>query len=254
LTVILALKSAEGLVLATDSQATAQMPGGQAIKMDAVKLVKHGSHILWAGTGAQGCSQRVELMLQENQERIKPDLKTNRIGIGIHSCASAIQQESRNAYIQCTPQAPVEAWGGIFCGLASDGLFIQEVDLNGGWQFHPDYAATGSGYDFALLAASSVKHHNVGRKSLEHAKVLAYRAIEMTCNASAFGVGLPVQMGIVTEEGASILGEEEIKNLEETVNLWKKAEVDALGVALGGAGGEEEVVDEDDPGLDAPEH
>jgi hypothetical protein len=76
----------------------------------------------------------------------------------------------------------------------------------------------------------------------------------MTCNASAFGVGLPVQMGIVTEEGASILGEEEIKNLEETVNLWKKAEVDALGVALGGAGGEEEVVDEDDPGLDAPEH
>jgi hypothetical protein len=176
-----------------------------------------------------------------------------RLGIGIHTCANTIQKESRNAYVQYTPQAQVEAWGGIFCGIASDGLFIQEVDLNGGWQFHPDFAATGSGYDFALLAASSVKHHNVGMKSLDHAKVLAYRAIEMTCNASAFGVGLPVQMGVVTDEGASILDEGEIKGLEESVNLWKKAEVDALGVALGSSGGEGEEVDEDDLGLDAPE-
>lgn len=253
MTVILALKSAGGLVLATDSQATAQMPGGQAIKMDAVKLVQHESHVLWAGTGAQGCSQRVELMLRENRERIKPELEMTHLGTGIHTCANTIQKKSRSAYVQYTPQAQVEAWGGIFCGLASDGLFIQEVDLNGGWQFHPEFAATGSGYDFALLAASSVKHHNVGTKSLDHAKVLAYRAIEMTCNASAFGVGLPVQMGVVTEEGASVLDEGEIKGLEETVNLWKKAEVDALGVALGGSGGEQEAADEDDPGLDAPE-
>lgn len=98
-----------------------------------------------------------------------------------------------------------------------------------------------------------MSHHSVGAKSLDHAKVLAYRAIEMTCNASAFGVGLPVQMGVVTEEGASILTDEEITSLEEAVNLWKKAEVDALGVALGGNGGEEPETDERDPGLEAPE-
>jgi 20S proteasome alpha/beta subunit len=254
MTVILALKSAEGLVLATDSQATAMLPGGAPVKLDAVKIVQHENHLLWAGTGAQGCSQRVNLMLMENAEAVKPELATTRMGKKIHECANVVQQQSAAAAVNIGAQAQVESWGGIFCGRASDGLFIAEIDPGGGWQFHPEYAATGSGYAFALLAAGSVKHHDVAAKSLDHAKVLAWRAIEMTCSASAFGVGLPVQMGVVTDTQVSILSSGEIKAVEETVNLWKKAEVDALGVALGGSGGEEaEAEDAEDPGLDAPE-
>jgi hypothetical protein len=92
-------------------------------------------------------------------------------------------------------------------------------------------------------------------KSLDHAKALAYRAIEMTCNTAAFGVGLPVQLGVVTDGGAEILSEAEITGLKETVNLWKQAEVDALGSTLAGdqdsAGVDGQ--EEDDPGLEAPD-
>jgi len=255
MTVILALKSAEGLVLATDSQATQQMPGNAPVKLDAVKLIKHESHILWAGTGAQGCNQRVALLLTENREMIKVENNRHAIGSVIHKCGNEVQRASHSSFIPYNAQARPESWGGIFCGVAADGLFIVEVDANGGWQFHPDVAATGSGYAFAFLAASSVKHHNVASKSLDHAKALAYRAIEMTCNTAAFGVGLPVQLGVVTDEGAEILSEAEITGLKETVNLWKQAEVDALGSTLAGDQGSSGVngQEDDDPGLEAPD-
>jgi proteasome beta subunit len=255
MTVILALRSAEGLVIATDSQATQQMPGSTPVKSDAVKLVRHEDHMIWAGTGAQGCNQRVELLLNQNHEMVGPGKERHAIGSAIHQCGNEVQKASHRSFVPYSTQADAEAWGGIFCGSAADGLFIAEVDPNGGWQFHPEVAATGSGYAFAFLAAASVKHHNVSGKSLDHAKVLAYRAIELTCDTAAFGVGLPVQMGVVTEEGSEILSGAEITGLKETVNLWKQAEVDALGSTL--VGGHDDVEgeegEEDDPGLDAPD-
>jgi proteasome beta subunit len=256
MTVILALRSADGLVLATDSQATQQMPGSTPVKSATRKLVMHGSHMIWAGTGAQGCNQRVELLLSKNHEMVGPENGRHAIGSAIHQCGNEVQKASNDSFVPYSAQASVEAWGGIFCGSAADGLFIAEVDPNGGWQFHPEVAATGSGYAFAFLAAASVKHHNVSGKSLDHAKALAYRAIELTCDTAAFGVGLPVQMGVVTEDGAEILSEAEITGLKETVNLWKQAEVDALGSTLaGGAGPGDtgEAGEDDDPGLDAPD-
>jgi len=255
MTVILALKSAEGLVLATDSQATQQMPGSTPVKSEAVKLVKHGDHMIWAGTGAQGSNQRVELLLTRNREMLERRHDRHAIGSAIHQCGNEVQKASHTAFVQYSAQAQVESWGGIFCGCAADGLFIAEVDANGGWQFHPEVAATGSGYAFAFLAAASVKHHNVATKSLDHAKALAFRAIELTCDTAAFGVGLPVQLGVVTEDGAEILSEAEITGLKETVNLWKQAEVDALGSTLAGGSADVSIEAEeaDDPGLDAPD-
>jgi 20S proteasome alpha/beta subunit len=256
MTVILALRSADGLVIATDSQATQQMPGSTPVKSAAVKLVRHGSHMIWAGTGAQGCNQRVELLLSKNHEMVGPENGRYAIGSAIHQCGNEVQKASHDSFVPYSAQASVEAWGGIFCGSAADGLFIAEVDPNGGWQFHPEVAATGSGYAFAFLAAASVKHHNVSGKSLDHAKALAYRAIELTCDTAAFGVGLPVQMGVVTEDGAEILSDAEITGLKETVNLWKQAEVDALGSTLAGGAGPGDTSgagEDDDPGLDAPD-
>ena len=198
MTVILGLKWADGLVLASDSQATSMMPGGTPIKLDATKVRAFGDHILWARTGAQGCNQRVELALSGQQVNLTNAQDKATIGAVVHSLANPVQQQSRQAFVQFSSQAQSESWGGIFCGWASDGPFIMEIDLNGGWQFHDKVAATGRGYAFAHLAIGSVQHHNVDTRSLEHAKVVAYRAIEMTCNVSAFGVGLPVQIGVVT--------------------------------------------------------
>lgn len=249
MTVILAVRCFEGLVLASDSQATAQAAGGTPVRFDAPKIDKLGKHILFAGTGAQGCSQRVKAALDPHAAKFSLSKPKGETASSIHGLANTVQKESYGAFVQYAKEAQPEAWGGIFCGWAKDGPWIMEIDLNGGWQFHDPVAATGSGYAFAYLAIAHVQHYDVGNQPLNIAQAIAYRAIETTCTVSAFGVGLPVQMGVVLAKGASQLGAEEIDGIKDSVNLWKEQEQDSLGVLAGG----QVPSDEAQEGLDAPE-
>lgn len=73
-----------------------------------------------------------------------------------------------------------------------------------------------------MLARSSIT---------EAAKALAYRAVENTCTSAAHGVGLPVQMAVVTADGVELVsdGDESHTNVKDTVDLWKAKEVEVLG-------------------------
>ena len=99
---------------------------------------------------------------------------------------------------------------------------------------------------------------------MEAAKAIAYRAIETTCNVAALGVAMPVQLGVVLEDGAKLLDQAELDETKELVNLWKAKEVDTLGEVAPRAGvvdqppteGEPEALDapaEDAPATDAAE-
>lgn len=126
---------------------------------------------------------------------------------------------------------------------------MMEIDLNGGHQFHDPFVATGSGYSFAYQALSHVNHFDIGNQPLKAAKAVAYRAIETTCLVSAYGVGLPVQMGVVTKDGAELLSAEEIDTIEDFVNIWKAKEAESLGALVPTPDIEEEDAGE---GLDPP--
>jgi proteasome beta subunit len=228
-TVILGLRCAEGLVIASDSQATAQLPGGEAVRLDTAKVKRLGKHILWAGTGAEGCSQRVEAAIEPHASKYGTNQEAGKTAQSIHAEANQVQRASLASFVQYAQNVRPELWGGIFCGWAKDGPWIMEIDLNGGWQFHNPFAATGSGYAFAHLAIGSVRHYDPPSQSLDAAKAIAYRAIETTCTVSASGVGLPVQLGVVLESGAKLLSEAELEETQELVNLWKAKEVDTLG-------------------------
>lgn len=232
MTVILAVRCAGGLVLATDSQATAHSSDGAPIKIDAEKVDTIGSHLLFAGAGAQGCTQRIKQLLYERLDSLGADKPAVELAAEIHEVANAVQKASLGSFVQHGAHAEPERWGGIFCGWASDGPFIMEVEFNGGWQFHEEAAAAGSGFQFAMLAQASVQHYNVPAQSLEAAKAIAYRSIETTCSVSAFGVGLPVQIGVVDVQGARRLSPEESDELNDVVNLWKAQEVESLGSVL----------------------
>lgn len=256
MTVVLGLRCKEGLVLASDSQGTGQVSGGIPVKVHAEKVRKLDDHIVWAGTGAQGCDQRVELALSENLPALARTNPKATIAARIHQLANQVQANSRQAFVQFAGDAQPESWGGIFCGWADDGPWIMEIDLNGGWQFHDLVAATGSGHAFAHLAIGSVHHYDVAGQELEAAKAIAYRAIEMTYNVSAFGVGPPVQMAVVQEDHATVLDPDKRQEISELVNLWKAKEKDTLGeVAPASAEAEQaerDAPEEADEGLDAP--
>jgi proteasome beta subunit len=252
-TVILALRCAEGLVIASDSQGTSMLPGGTPVKLETAKVTKLGKHILWAGTGAEGCSQRVEAALTPHASKYGVTQEKAKTATAIHQAANEVQRKSMQAFVKYQPSVGPETWGGIFCGWAKDGSWIAEMDPNGGWQFHDPFAATGSGYAFAHVAIASVRHYDPPTQHLEAAKVIAYRAIETTCDVSAFGVGLPVQLGVVLPTGAKLVTSSELDQTRELVNLWKATEVDTLGEVAPKATSAETAVQSDDAdALDAP--
>lgn len=230
MTVVLALRCADGLVLATDSQAIARMPGGIPVRMDTTKIVQVGDFIVFAGTGSVGLGQRIKQELDNNLKNLSKKLPRQTLATEIHRLVNPIQKAAQTSFVEA-PGTEMDVWGGLFCGLASDGPYLMEIDLNGGWQFHdqPPFASTGSGHAFAHLAISSVIHHDVVNQPLVIAQLLAYRTIENVCLASAFGVHLPVQMAVLTRDGITMSSKEVIEELNETVNLWKIQEKETLG-------------------------
>ncbi len=260
MTVVVAVKCPEGVVLATDSQATARMLGGLPVKLPAKKIARLGKHVVYGGTGGQGAGQRLHAALEDQAAKMnvaKPQGETADV---IRRVVNPLQQQVFGEWVQL-PNTEPEMWGGIFCGWSKEGPWIFEIDLHGPSQFHDPFAATGSGHALAHAALMSVAHFDVGQQSLEGAKAIAYRAIESTCTSSAYGVGMPVQIAVVTENGIEEFsdGEEGHTELKELVDLWKAKEVETLGElaprAAGAAAGEaaaEEGVQEE-PSLDEAE-
>lgn len=252
MTVVLALRCTEGLVLATDSQATSQLPGNVPVKLHATKIDRLGKHVLFGGTGSQGCGQRVKAALDPHASKMSPTKTKSETANLIHGLANEEQKKSMSSFVNYGAGAQAETWGGIFCGWSKDGPWIMEIDLNGSWQFADPFAATGSGYAFAHLALGTVQHYDVANQPLDAAKAIAYRAIETTCLVSAFGVGLPVQMGVVLEDGARLLNSTEIDELKESVNLWKAQEKETLGALAPTAEGESSADEDAGEGLEKP--
>jgi proteasome beta subunit len=254
MTVVLGLRCAEGLVLTTDSQATAQEPGNIAIRSEVVKIEKVGSHLVFGSTGSAGCIQRVRAALDDHAAKLGATRPCGEIAQKIHDLVNPIQKAALQAHVPYMQGIPPETYGGIFCGLARDGPWMMEIVASGAWEFKPERASTGSAYPLADLAMGFVAHHDVTQASMTAAQVLAFRAIETTCNVSAFGVGIPVQMAVVDADGARILAREDRKVIEDSVNLWRDKERSALADALGEetepSAGQDETAPE---GLDEPE-
>jgi proteasome beta subunit len=258
-TVIVAVRCADGVVLATDSQGTAQLPGNLPVKSHALKVWKLGKHFVYAGTGGQGAGQRVHANLTALAPKLNVGKPAADAATLIRSTVNPIQQQVLKEWVQL-PSTQPESWGGIFCGWSKEGPWIFEIDPSGPSQFHDPIASTGSGHALAHTALVSVAHFDVGKQPLEGVKAIAYRAIESTCASSAYGVGMPVQMAVVTKDGVELLddGMEKHTELKDFVDLWKSKEVESLGAlapqaapVINGAGSSAER--ETEPGIDEAE-
>jgi 20S proteasome alpha/beta subunit len=224
--VVLGLRGSGGLVLATDSQGTSAI-GNMFLRSNIAKVRLLGDHIAYASVGSQGLAQRIGHALDE-QARLTAQRSREDAADIILRIANPLQQQAVERYVP-VPHAQPEEWGAIFCGWSPDGPWLLEVGSGGGHEFHERFAATGSVGPFAHLALVSVRHYDIVNQSVEAAQAVAFRAIENACAASASGVNLPVQMAVVTGEGAHVVDDRELTTIEDLVNILKEREVDMLG-------------------------
>jgi 20S proteasome alpha/beta subunit len=230
-TLILALRHRDGLLLASDSQATAET-AGQPTKQETSKLHVLGGKLAWGGSGSVGLIQRVQCELEPKANETAQGMAKHaaeHIARGIFPVVNEIQQKAIKEHVPPFGKVP-QSVAFLFVGYAKDGPFILEVSASGTRQFHSvPLAAIGSGEIFAAHAMHAVAHYDVASLTRDLALAVAYRTIDDAIETAAFGLGGKVQLIAVTKDGAKALGGQEVKAVQDLVDLWKIKEVETLG-------------------------
>lgn len=244
MTLILTLECADGVILASDSQATIGT-NGQPLRGTVEKLYMPWSNVAWGGSGDTGVLQHVDHALRANHAHA--DCLTKKSAYEIREALCATVRNSVKTALSGLIQLPgheIPTTGYLFTGIATDGPFIFEIGADLRDQDHEQagYSAIGSGDIFPYFALASLAHFNVRQHTVSGANLIAYRIVEDACTAAASGLGLPVQLvEICRPDGANKaqlrqLSANDLKILADKVTEWKLLESETLesyiGVAL----------------------
>jgi proteasome beta subunit len=225
MTVVLALTTADGVVIAADSQITDKDRG---VSFPAQKLHDLGDYAAWGGSGSRGVLKDVQEVFDrdagaiveassvshELQERVLPVLK--------HHYENFIEDvpgedaQSPSAYVLAAGVTQGRSW---IIEINPHGMIGQYDDLG----FH----AIGSGAPMAQQAGVLLAHFRMTERTVDHAVAAVVRTLDALTKTSP-SVGGPVDVCRITEEGAHHLTEDEVQDMRGHVKRWNELEQKAL--------------------------
>lgn len=229
MTLIVALRCKDGVVIASDSQATFTQLG-QPAKMPTQKLFALGKYAAWGTAGDVGLQQKIADTLaaypapgiwQNDVAEIREKFK---------EVVLPVMKKAWSEYIPAAQGLPVPTAHIVAAGFTKQRPWILEIDPNGTDTLHDSFGfcAIGSGGLFAHHAVVDIRHHSVQEQSTFYGEVLAHRVVSSAIDCAAFGLGGPVQMWALTAKGAEELDSARLKEVEDSVALWKELEIETL--------------------------
>ena len=227
MTLVLAIRCREGVVLASDGQATTDA-AGQPTRQPVQKLFDLGGRIAWGAAGSVGLQQALVERLEGERERV---LASEDPREALVDLVIPIQQRALRDFVP-HPGAQPPDLACVFCWLGAEGRpRIFSVPRTGSdHQLHDGHAAVGTGDIFADFAMFSVAHLGTPDLSLEQAKMVALKAIADAIDVAAVYLGPPIQMAVVTAAGVSEVPKAEIRGgLSDSVDAWKARQRETLG-------------------------
>ncbi len=227
MTVVLALKCADGIVLGADSQITDSARG---LSYPAQKLHPFGDTAAWGGSGARAVLMELEelfvgaapaVLVAENvgravQERVLPVLK--------YHYDNFIEQVPGEQTAGGTPATYVLA-----AGYAESTPFIVDIDPHGliGRYEEVGFHAVGSGSAMAQQAGALLAHFRMTERDVDYGVVAVIRVLD-TLRITSPSIGGPVDIYRLTPDGATALSEQDIDKVRERVQRWSDLEAKAL--------------------------
>jgi 20S proteasome alpha/beta subunit len=227
MTLVLALRCRDGVVLASDGQATSDA-AGQPTRQPVRKLFASGGRIAWGAAGSVGLQQALGERLAERDEALAAAEDPRPLLV---EALVPIQQRALRDYVPHPGTQPPEL-ACIFCWCDPSGApRIFSVPRTGSdHQLHDRHAAVGTGDIFADFAMASIAHLGTTELDLERAKMVALKAISDAIDVAAVYLGPPIQMIAVTAAGVHELERAEIDGrLADSVDAWKLSQRDLLG-------------------------
>jgi len=227
MTVVLALRCADGLVLGADSQIT---DADRGLSYPARKLHGLGDHAAWGGSGARAVLTELEGMFDANPTPIveAPDPG--------HALQDAVLPVLRRHYDNFVVEVPGKAAGGatpatyvLAAGYAGDEPFIVDVDPHGliGRYEVVGFHAVGSGSAMAQQAGVLLAQYRMIERSVDHGVVALMRVLDALDRTSP-SIGGPMNLCRMTPDGAHHLDEKEVEQARERVRRWVELEQRAL--------------------------
>ena len=245
MTVVIGMVCSDGVLIATDSQATS----GNVARPTTKTRTISGAATVWSASGAVYVIEEVEAALREVEQHLRndgsnkwkrafsvPELETIRTDF-----VDVVKQAMESCYKAVLPGIIVPgmtpgvlpysqhpfATDLLFAGMGNDSKFLLEVACDGQLNWHTDsgFVAIGSGGEFATVAMELMKPYlTEGPLDLELGQIVAYRTIETTCDVSAGLVGGPVQIAIANGGGSRVLDRAEVDQIQDLVRVWKVKE------------------------------
>lgn len=229
MTVAVALLCADGALIASDSMGAS---GLLASRMTKIRCCG-GQPLMWTWAGSDYLGQQVGRAL----ERWAADGEWPGPAGDAHADAERVVDVVRDATTAALgpllpPHDPDQAAHAEFivAGRSPSSTFVVHIRPDLSWELAGDdrLVAIGGGHQYAAVARSLMHHYIEGGLNLEQAQAVIHRAIQTVCEVSAYGVALPVQMGVMTPAGAQVLEPDEIDAIGIAVDRWKTMERETL--------------------------
>jgi len=234
MTLIVALRCRDGVVIASDSQATVSQFISQPAKMHTKKLSPLGKRAVWASAGDVGLQQKIADILAAHPTPGIWENDVKEIRQNFKDIVIPVMKKALMEYVPATQKASLATAHLLVAGRTRGRSWILEVDPNGTDTLNDEFGfcAVGSGSIFAHHALADIRHHCVHEQSTFYGQVLAHRVVNGAIECAASGLGGPVQMWAVTDDGARELDDAALKEVADTVGLWKELEMENLSSLL----------------------
>jgi len=222
MTLILAIPTSTGIVLASDGQLTSG-----DVRSSGQKIWALNKCCAWGGAGELALIQRVREEIEKLTVAQPLGNLRDFLAVRIKECVTALLQlDFRTPFSQGNPAALLSLHPGDFVFAEfTDIPKILHVTSYGTPEWIERPYATGNGAPFAYALLQ--KYQNV-ELSLDRASLLAFKVIEEAIDVGAYGLGPPIHVWQINAQGTRVLSEAEVAALTDAAKSLRDAEIKLL--------------------------
>jgi 20S proteasome alpha/beta subunit len=233
MTLIIALRCTDGLVMAADSMSTEAAPlnAGQIAKHETEKLVLY-KELMWGASGSVGVKQAVQNELEKHYGDIYTrNISPTDLRMRLVKKIQPILKEQYTLISQLTQQL-VPFTNFIFGVHLNSGFHLINIEGNcAGEVVEAKHCATGSGQKTGQALLRRLRNQDWNVKT---GLVVAYRTLNDAIHVEPGGIGPPIRLARYfmsgQKEKLEMIDNEapEFREIQDTVRLWTEIEQEGL--------------------------
>ena len=226
MTVVLALRCADGIVLASDSQIT---DPGRGVSYPAQKLHPLGDNAAWGGSGSRAVLYDIEQLLNAEPDAV---VEAQDVGRALQARVLPIFKHHYENFIADVPETKPGATPATYvlaAGYAIGEPFIVDIDPHGLIGHHEEtgFQAVGSGAPMAQQAYALLASFQTSKRGGDYGGAPALRGLD-ALDVSSPTVGGPMDICGITPDGAHHLRPNELDQVRGQIAKWQELEQRAV--------------------------